>query len=272
MRLGFRTAGFAAWPIERTLRALKELGYDGVEVCLEIHELCPGTVTPERLSGVGRALAGSGLELASVSYHADGEDLTTRVPNTIRAVEMTCELGCGILIVNAERADADRRAEQWRALVGRFRRICERAEECQVWVAVEPEPLLLVHGMDDWARLRDEVASDRLAINLDIGHCEITDDVPAAIRRFASHIVHVHFEDIRGKVHQHLVPGEGDMDLSAVVRALREVDYDGYLTIDLFHIADDPLGYAQRCLEPMRRLMAVYGPVAPERRGEMRNG
>jgi len=257
MRLGFRTAGFAAWPIERAFSALKGLGYDGVELCLEIHDLCPGTITPDRLSGVGRALEDSGLELASVSYHADGEDLATRVPNTLRAVEMTRELGCGILIVNAERADEERRAEQWRALVERFRRICERAEECQVWVAVEPEPLLLIHGMDDWARLRDEVGSEQLAINLDIGHCEITDDVPSTIRRSARDIVHVHFEDIRNKVHQHLVPGEGDMDLSAVVWALREVDYRGYLTIDLFHIADDPLGYARRCVEPMRRLMAV---------------
>lgn len=257
MRLGFRTAGFAAWPIEEAFRALKALGYDAVELCLEIHELRPDIVTGQRLAAVNHALADSGLELASVSYHADGEDLITRVPNTLRAVEMTRELGGDILIVNAERADVRRRAEQWQALIDRFLRICEHAEEYQVWVAVEPEPLLLVHGMDDWARLRDDVGSDRLAINLDIGHCEITDDVPAAIRRFAKSIVHVHFEDIRGKVHRHLVPGDGDMDLPAIVQALRDVGYRGYLTIDLFHIADDPVGYARRSIELMRRLTAV---------------
>jgi sugar phosphate isomerase/epimerase len=242
--------------LEEALTALAELGYDGVELCLEIHDLRPDVVAPGRLAEIGDALAASELALASVSYHADGEDLATRVPNTVRAVEMTGELGADILIVNAERSDEARRDAQWAALVERLARVCAAAEAAGVDIAVEPEPLLLVHGMEDWARLRAEVGSPRLKINLDIGHCAITDpDVPGVIERFAEDIVHVHFEDIPAGVHQHLVPGEGDLDLAAIAEALRRVGYDGFVTIDLFHIHGDPRGFAERCVAPTRALL-----------------
>jgi len=35
MKFGFRTAGFSSWSIELTLLKLSELGYNGVELCLE---------------------------------------------------------------------------------------------------------------------------------------------------------------------------------------------------------------------------------------------
>ena len=256
MKIGFRTAGFREMGLTDALTALADLGFDGVELCLENHGLRPDLVAPDTLDEVKRALAATGLELASVSYHADGEDLSTRVPNTLKAVDLTHQLGAAVLILNVERTDPERREAQWNQAVARLQQACARAEARGVDLAMEPEPGLLVHGMAEFAQLKQDVGSDRLKLNLDIGHCHITDAVVPTVREFAADLVHVHFEDIARKVHDHLVPGDGDMDLRAVVDALREVDYAGYLTVDLFRITDDPAGYARRSLAAMRSLLA----------------
>ena len=38
-RIGFRTAGYRNVPIEEAVRAIAEIGYDGVELCLEHPDL-----------------------------------------------------------------------------------------------------------------------------------------------------------------------------------------------------------------------------------------
>lgn len=255
MKIGFRTAGFREKPLQRALRVLAELGFDGLELCLENHGLRPDLISEEDLASLPRLIVDSGLELASVSYHGDGAPLPVRLPNTLKAIEMTKLLDCSILILNTERPEPTRRDKQWQDLTEHMRMLTDVADEHDVTLALEPEPGLLIDGMSDFARLKEAVGSDRLALNLDIGHCHITDDVPAAIETFAESLVHTHFEDIAGKVHNHLVPGEGNMDLPEVIRCLHAVGYEGYLTVDLFRITDAPADYARRALDAMRSLL-----------------
>ena len=255
MKIGFRTAGFREWSLPDALSAIKRLGYDGVELCLENHDLRPDVIAPARAKEVVALLADLELELASVSYHADGEALETRVPNTLRAIELASEFGGSILVLNSRKAELDRRDEQWQCQLDRFRKLCDKAAEFEVDLAVEPEPGLLVDNVTDFARLKRELRSCRLMLNLDIGHCHITDDLVPCIHTFAADIVHTHFEDLPGKEHKHLVPGEGDMDLAAVVEAFREVRYDGYVTIDLCNITEAPEEHARRALEATKALL-----------------
>jgi sugar phosphate isomerase/epimerase len=81
-----------------------------------------------------------------------------------------------------------------------------------------------------------------VALNFDIGHffC-VKDDPGPTMRRLARYVRHVHLEDIAAsRVHHHLVPGEGVIDFAAVIRAMREVGYDGWVTIELYPYVDDP--------------------------------
>jgi sugar phosphate isomerase/epimerase len=61
-------------------------------------------------------------------------------------------------------------------------------------------------------------------------------------------------EDIAGGVHKHLLPGEGKMNLPAIFDALADVGYEGFLTIDLFDLGDEPGKQAARALEALRSI------------------
>ncbi len=53
------------------------------------------------------------------------------------------------------------------------------------------------------------------------------------MRAFAPHLGTVAVEGMRRGVHEHLPLDEGDVDLPAVLAALREVGYDRLVTLEL---------------------------------------
>ena len=54
--------------------------------------------------------------------------------------------------------------------------------------------------------------------------------------------------------HQHLLPGEGDLDLAAVVSTLREIDYRGPANLELSRHGHMAVEAARRAIEFFRPL------------------
>ena len=257
-RIGFRTAGFASWPIDRTLRALREIGYTSVELCLEHPETQPAEMTPERCRDMAALLDELGLGLSSISYHGDGRPAEERAEDTMLAVEVAERMDCPVLVVNTMRAEPGRGEEQTRAALDLTRRLLDHGRR-HVTLAFEPEPGLVVGTVDDMKAFMARAASDRVRVNLDIGHAAITEPkLPAAIMRLGGAIVHTHIEDIAGKVHKHLVLGEGEIDFAGVRAAFGGIMYRGDYTVDMFALGDDPVDTARRCYEGMQRW---FGPT-----------
>ncbi len=255
-RIGFRTIGYRRYSPEEAIRRIASVGYDGVEVCLEHPGLEPDGLSVLTAADMAQVAAGADVAIASVSYHGDRDPLELRWERALKAVEITSAMGTGLLILNSPRPDSDNAEELEDEFRRQLDRQIERAERLGVPLAIEPEPGLLVADCADMMALIDDVASDALAVNLDVGHAFLTeDDLPAAIRRLGGHIAAVHFEDMPTGVHEHLVPGRGDMDLPEVLGALRKTGFDGWLTVDLFDIADAPDDAAIASLEAMQELV-----------------
>jgi len=257
MRIGFRTAGFHEWPIEQALRLLGSLGYDGVEICLEHPDCRPENLTKADAHGLAAKCRDAGLEVASVSYHADAEDPKLRLQNTLKAAGLVPAFGADALIINGRRLEAGEEEEARAELTDVLTALLAPGEHEGVRIAIEPEPGLSVGSSLEMRELLDRFGSPNLAVNLDVGHAFLTDpDVCGSIRMLGPAIAHTHFEGMAAGVHRHLLPGEGDLDLVAVCRALSEIGYGGYCTIDLFSIADNPASWAALALDAMREIIA----------------
>jgi sugar phosphate isomerase/epimerase len=250
---GFRTGTLRGMTIEQAAAALAGLGFDCLELCLEAPDVRPELLDQTRCGEIRRTLDALGIKLASASYHADREPLEQRAANQERAIQVTRWLGADILVINPEKAtDRDR---QWRGHVAHLKKLCQAAQDVQVTLAMEPEPLLVVGSSQDMMAMMAEVGSPWLKVNLDIGHAKITDDDPAqSIRELGSAIVHLHLEDIQGRVHRHLPFGEGDIDFAAIRSALADIGYAGPYVVDLFGLNQDPRDVAATALEGLRRL------------------
>ncbi len=72
--------------------------------------------------------------------------------------------------------------------------------------------------------------------------------IPEIIRASAARVRHVHANDANRRG-----PGMGDTDFRPIAQALREVGYDGYVSVEVFEfdpgpevIASESLGYLKR--------------------------
>ncbi|NLO07266.1 MAG: sugar phosphate isomerase/epimerase [candidate division WS1 bacterium] len=256
-KIGFRSIGYRRYSPEEAIRRIAAVGFDGVEVCLEHPGLEPERIDVIDAARLAQVAASERIEIATVSYHGDRDPLPLRWERALRAIELTQAMGTGVLIINSPRPGPDAPPELEAIFHEQLGRQIERAERLGVTLALEPEPGLLIHGSDDMLALLERTRSDVLAVNLDVGHAYLTEsDFPGSIVRLSEHIAGVHVEGMPAGEHRHLVPGEGDLDLPAVLDVLAEIGFEGWLTVDLFDIADAPDEAATASLEEMRRLVA----------------
>lgn len=74
----------------------------------------------------------------------------------------------------------------------------------------------------------EEVDHPNAGLLPDVFHMSIEEaDIPAALRAAGGQIAHVHLGD-----NNRLLPGHGTLDWTAIIRALKDVDYDGYLNLE----------------------------------------
>ncbi|NQS99236.1 MAG: sugar phosphate isomerase/epimerase [candidate division Zixibacteria bacterium] len=243
-KIGFRLTGFKRRKLESALNTLAEIGYQGVELCLEHNELDPDNRDRWSSSRLSKFLYQIGLKASAVSFHGKESPWDEKRRNCIAGMELANELGVRTFISGSIRGDSP---DDFTQMCRFIEEMCHFAQRYNIDFAVEPEPGTLIDNSAAMTVLLNAVDSPRLKVNLDIGHSYMTEpDLYEDIIRWGKLIVHTHIEDIKGKIHRHLLPGEGELDFKRAFAAFDEIDYSGFFTIDLYDIQDSPEYYAQQ--------------------------
>lgn len=112
------------------------------------------------------------------------------------------------------------------------------AEEIDQMIILEPvtpyEGTILVTS-DDLYWALSEINSPKVKGMLDLA-CPLIAREPMVeyFNKMGKDILHIHFIDALIESEDHLIPGDGQLDFSGIVKTLREVGYDGYLSLELF--------------------------------------
>lgn len=253
MKLAFSTNAFKQVSLEESLEQIAACGYAGVEIMADVPHAYPPHMDSRRRKSVARLLKDLRLTLTNLNaftlfaqgdtWHPSWIEPDTsardrRIEHTLNAIRLARDLGAPGISTEPggplpEGMDRNRCLSLYRE---GLERVLPTAAECGVNLLVEPEPHLLIERPEEFEELLEELRHPRLALNFDIGHfyCVGVDPAEAA-RRLAPHIRHVHLEDIApSREHQHLVPGRGAIDFAAVLGALRDIGYDGWITVELY--------------------------------------
>jgi sugar phosphate isomerase/epimerase len=248
LRYAYNTNGMTSHRLDDALALLADSGYDGVALTLDVAHHDPFAPDLARRTAALAARLDR-LGLASVvetgarflldprrKHHptlvsADPADRARRVGFLRLCIDVAADLGSEAVSFWAGVAAPG--GGHWERLVEGVAEVVAHGRERGVVCAFEPEPGMLVEDCDDWARLHERVPD--LALALDTGHCIVSGRYePAdAVRAFAGHLGACAVEDMPRGRHEHRAPGEGDMDLPAVLGALAEVGYPGLVSLEL---------------------------------------
>jgi sugar phosphate isomerase/epimerase len=262
MRLAFSTNAYLNFSFPETARRLAALGYAGLELMADVPHAWPAYMLPEQKQAIRDAMTTHGLAFSNVNafmMHAvddkrqkywhpswiepDPHYRRIRIEHTKRALSLAAELGAPCVTTEPGGPLEGRTwGECLKLFVEELKPVVEHAEKVGVPLLVEPEPDLLIETADQYLEFAKHIQSPFLGLNFDIGHFFCVKDDPAdTVRKLAPLIQHVHLEDIAAtRVHHHLVPGEGVIDFRSTLKALQEVGYSGWVTIELYTYHENP--------------------------------
>ena len=126
-------------------------------------------------------------------------------------------------------------------LVRSLREIVRYAEKRKIKVMLENVPLSNgIHDVVEFKYIIDNVAS--LFVHLDIPHAFTSGGMKSVlnyINTFGDKIIHIHWHDNHGTKDEHLPIGEGLVDHEKAVRALKDINYDRTITLEVFTNSND---------------------------------
>ncbi len=271
MRLAYSTNAFTRTDLKTALARIADIGFAGAEILCDRPHWFPGEVTGKEVDTIAALLAEHGLAVSNLNANTangyfrppppenvfepalsnpDPEIRRWRESYTEEALRLAARIGAPCVSVTSGHPTPGVLPERsLDTFVSSLSRVCEHAARHGVRLGIEYEPGLLVERAAEAMEVIRRVGSPDLGVNLDIGHSFLDGEDPAGtVELLAGRIWNVHVEDIKERKHFHRVPGDGELPFRRYFDALRGVDYQGFLTVELYSYPDRPVEAGQRAL------------------------
>ncbi|MEC7233192.1 MAG: sugar phosphate isomerase/epimerase [Planctomycetota bacterium] len=224
-----------AEPLEVTLKRIKRLGFESIEISGEPDQYKPSECLPLLKEYGIRCWGAVTLTLGDRNLAAkDPAQRAATVDYFKSLVEMVHQLeGTELTIVPATVGKVNPDAtpdEEWGWVVAGLQEVYELAEERGVRMALEPLNRFETYFLNraDQAMALAEAVGPNCGVCLDVFHMNIEEkDMHAALRASKSRLVDVHVAE-----NNRLAPGMGSVDWKAFVETLKDIGYDGALTME----------------------------------------
>ncbi len=274
MKLAYSSNAYMRFPITEAIDHIAGLGYRGMELMADVPHAWPASTTDRQIDAIRRRLDERRLTLSNINafmmnavgdfWHPswiepDPDFRRLRIKHTIDALTMARKLGAHCITTEPggpleEGTSREAALDTFAEGLGQALR---HAEQEGIRLLVEPEPGLLIESVEQFLELTQRIDSPMFGLNFDIGHffC-VSEPLPEAVERLKSFTRHYHVEDIAAtRVHEHLIPGQGAIDLASVLAAIHESGYDGWITVELYPYLDDPDGAGREARDYLTRTM-----------------
>lgn len=226
--------------MDEIIPLFREAGFDGFEFCVEdkLFHVRPDMLEDYSINHVTELAADNGLQIGAIGCHVNFVSDDDVFAVIRKAVEKTRRFGTDVFILaSGQRSGTDGDTSGYEELKRRLGELLRIAAAGGVRIALEPEPGHWIDTTVSFMKLVDEFDNNpALCCNFDIGHAHLLDpDIGESIRILGDRIIHGHIENIAGGVHRHLVPWEGEIDLSQVLMDLSSIRFSGALAFDFYN-------------------------------------
>jgi sugar phosphate isomerase/epimerase len=261
MKLAFSTNAFKKYSLEDSIRRISKIGYKGVEILADIPHAYPPMFGKEQIGSTIDTLSECNIQVSNHNaftlyaitdvYHPCWIEKDTslrelRIQHTMNCIELAQEIGSRNISTEpggpVEPGVTDIVGLR-KLFINGLNKAAAIAEKNKIKILIEPEPNLLLENSTEFLDFIKNVDSDYVRLNFDIGHfyC-VKEDPGKLVYRLADYLEHFHLADIASnRVHHHLIPGEGSIDFRSVFKAILEIGYKGFVTVELYPYQDDPM-------------------------------
>ena len=243
-------------------------GFDAIEVALNEIAKDPRTLTEQDAERLGAVAHRQGLQVVGLHWllaapggmhlTTDDEIVWSRTVRYLQHLARLCaKMGGQVLVLGSPKQREVLPGQTYDQALDRAvaacRAVAETAGELGLTLALEPLSPALTNFMNSAAEARrviEAVAHPACRLHLDVFAMGSEDEpIPAIIREHGDLLAHFHANapDMRG-------PGSGGLHYHPIVQALRDVDYQGYVSVEVFDYRPDGPSIARESIPYLRRV------------------
>ena len=270
MRFAICNEIFQDFPLEEQFAIAKRLGYDAVEVAPFTIEQYVTDITDEQRKTVVDLGTEHGLEIAGIHWvlvgpeglHLTDPDDATRERSRQYMRDLTrfgCDIGGTRMIVgspqqrNVMEGVAPEQARAWFAEAMAEAAKADPAGEFTICIEpLSPEITNLVTCAEEARSIAAEINLPNVGIILDVNAMSAGEkNIPDTIHASKEYVRHFHANDPNQRG-----PGWGDVDYHPIFEALLGIEYDGYVSVEVFDFSVDPIEHAEKSIGYLRKTLA----------------
>jgi len=261
---------FENWPWEKVCSFVRSIGYTGLEVSPFTLAEKADLVTPQRRKELRQIAADHGVEVLGLHWllvkppglyitHTDPVIQRTTSDYFTQLVHLCGDLGGKVLVIGSPKQRNLLPGVSYEQAMGIaqavFTPCLAAAADRGVTLAMEPlgpAETDFLNTAEQTMELVRRIDHPNFQINLDVkAMSSEAKPIPQVIRETAGHIAHVQVNDPNL-----LGPGMGEVKYEPIIAALREVGYDGWLSVEAFDFKPGAETIAGKSIEYLKQVTA----------------
>jgi sugar phosphate isomerase/epimerase len=267
MRFAICNEIFKDWPFDRACDFAKQAGYDALELAPFTFAPLVTEISPARRAEIRDTAKRAGIGISGIHWvlaYTDGMHVNHPDPASRQrasdylaaAVDFCADVGGGSMIFGSpKRRDilpgvTPAQAEEW--TLETFAAAAARGVERGVTICLEPlapSETNFLNTAAETIALAKRLGSPALKVMLDVkAMCAEAKPIPQIIRESAGEFAYFHANDRNLKG-----PGFGDVDFTPIAAALKEVGYDGTVSVEVFKFEEGPEAIATKSRQHLRQ-------------------
>ena len=260
---------FQGWTLEDTFAFAAKTGYDAVEIAPFTIAKSVNEVSPTRRAEIKALAQKNNIAISGIHWvlvqteglHLTHPDAAVRQRTSAyfsSLVDFCADLGGKFIVVgspkqrNLEPGVSFQQGWDWATET--FREGVKKAEQLGVTICFEPLAPSETNFINTAAQAIEfvrQLDSERFKIILDVkAMCSESKPIAQIIRESWPHFGYFHANDQNLKG-----PGFGEVDFYPIASALKEVGYDGFVSVEVFNFDEGPQVIAE---ESLRNLRAAF--------------
>ena len=274
--IGVMMEGFHLDPVS-ALKKAAEIGAQGVQISANYGPLCPDELVGQKRKDFLKLVKDNGLTISALCGDlghgfGDPDKNPYLIERSKRILDMAKELETDIVTTHIGVVPADPSHERYKIMQDACFQLAQYADALDAHFAIEtgPETSEVLKGF------LDGLHSTGVAVNLDPANLVMVtgDDPVQAVYNLKDYIVHTHAKDgkrnyyrdpeaVYGLVEEEMLAspsfielplGEGNVPFPAYLKALDDIGFHGFLTIER-EVGEDPTGDISKAVGFLQNLI-----------------
>jgi hexulose-6-phosphate isomerase len=278
MKKGINRWAFpGSWSLDEVIAAALRHGFAGLELTLEETGDLGLDTTPESAAALAATVRAAGLDIPSLATglywgrslsSPDEEERQAALQVARHQMRMAAAMDISHLLVVPGAVDVFFMPDKlpvpyetaWQQAQRSLMTLADEAEANKLVICLENVWNRFLLSPLEFRRFVDEIDSLLVRVYFDVGNCFAFGYPDDWVRILGSRISRVHIKDFKrsvGTADGFCDLEAGEIDFAAMMSALREISYDGWITTELFPGKTDPEPFLAKISASMDRILKL---------------